>query len=96
MFEDSDDTIVCQYCNIKVSLSADKKPSDRLKEHVGGKRHNRIKEQASNSSCRQPTLLELQVRQKNLEKDQEGAIYDLVRSVCHSGLWAQNLRWTYR
>lgn len=77
--------LVC-FCKLEVSLCATKKPSDRLKEHVGEKRHQKLKDQALVSTSRQPTLSELQVRHKDMEKEQEGAIYDLVRSVCHAGL----------
>lgn len=78
--------IVCKYCNIKLSLEKGKKPFDRINEHTDSTRHKRLKQENISSTNHQPSLEELLVRQKELEANQKGVIYDFINSICLCGL----------
>lgn len=78
--------IICKYCHIKLSTDKGKKPFDRINEHLSSGRHKRLKRESEDTSSRQPTLEELQIRQKQLEQFQEGVIYDFIYSICLCGL----------
>lgn len=75
---------------MKLSTDTGKKPYDRIKEHVGSNRHKRLKTETEETKHRQPSIDELLARHKRLEEQQEGAIYDLIHSICLCGLSIHN------
>lgn len=81
----SPEEIICKYCCSKLSIVSGKKPFDRINEHLESARHKKLKIDSSNTS-RQPTLEEMQVRQKELELQQEGVIFDFIHSLCLCGV----------
>lgn len=82
-------SLCCKYCAVEISPEPDKKPYDRLREHVASKRHLKLKadaEEAERKQRQQPTLADTIVRQREREKQGEGIIHDFVRALSYDGL----------
>ena len=79
--------LVCRFCSIELPTDPKKKPWDRINEHLSSMRHKKLKEgYKERSDKKQVSLYESVVRQKEKEKEAEGAIHDFVRALCYSAI----------
>ena len=81
------DALVCKYCSVEINISG--KGWDRVNEHIGSKRHAKLKENYVKRMAegkQQLTLYDSEVRSKAREKQHEGAVYDFVRALSFSGI----------
>ena len=80
------ESLVCKYCACEFDV--DKKPWDRLREHLGSARHSKQKERwhKRDKAKRQISLFESEVRQKQKEAEAETVIHDFVRALTFSAV----------
>uniref|UniRef100_A0A1X7UCT4 Uncharacterized protein n=1 Tax=Amphimedon queenslandica TaxID=400682 RepID=A0A1X7UCT4_AMPQE len=86
--EESSHVLVCRFCSIELPTDPKKKLWDRINVHLSSARHKRLKESYKERSDKknQVSLYESVVRQKEKEKEAEGAIHDSVRALCYSAV----------
>ena len=86
--EEPSEVLVCRFCSIELPTDPRKKPWDKIKEHLSSARHRKLKESDKERSekKKQVSLYESVVRQKEKEKEAEGAIHDFVRALSYSAI----------
>lgn len=82
------EVLVCCFCSTELPTNPKKKPWDRIKEHLASARHKKLKESDKErlEKKKQVSLYETIVRQKDREKEAEGAIHDFVRALSYSAI----------
>lgn len=81
------EALVCKYCSLEINIAG--KVWDRVHEHIGSKRHAKLKENYLKRMAdgkQQLTLYDSEVRSKMREREHEGAVYDFVRAMSYSGV----------
>lgn len=75
--------LVCHFCSIELPTDPKKKPWDRINEYLSSMRHKKLKKSYKERSDKkkQVSLYESVVRQKEKEKEAEGAIHDFENSL---------------
>lgn len=74
---------------IKISVDSKKNPYDRIKEDLHSACHISLKQEVAKSSSItmvQPTLMAMQVRQRDKEKEGHSAIHSFVEAISKAGL----------
>jgi hypothetical protein len=82
--ESQADALLCKYCRVEINTTT--KPSDRIKEHLHSKRHQRIKSKCLEESSSQPTLEEVLLTSKKQKEEAMDVSHEFVRAVCYGGL----------
>jgi len=82
--ERDEEVIACKYCRTEFDLT--RKPSDRIKEHMSCKSHEKMKNKSTSGGPLQPTLMDIEVRRKAKHSKFEGATYDFIRALCYDGI----------
>ena len=77
-------SLICKYCRIKINLTL--KPSDRIREHLRSKRHERLKQKYHEDSMKQPMLEQALVTARKRKEEAMDISHEFVRAVCYSGL----------
>lgn len=81
------ETSICRYCSLEITTNSAKKPLDCIREHIAPQRHRRPKALSLEAEpVKQPTTEDTLVRCREQEKESAGAIYDIVRALCFTGL----------
>lgn len=76
--------LFCKYCRMEINLVS--KPSERIREHLGSKRHDRLKRKYMRTSGNQPTLEQTLVTARRNKEETVDVCHEFVKAVCYSGL----------
>lgn len=84
--ESASEALVCRFCSVELTTDPAKKPWDRIREHLSSARHSKLKADYNKRTekKKQVSLYESMVREKEKERECEGAIHDFVRALCYS------------
>ena len=77
-------SLICKYCSIEINLTS--KPSDRIREHLRSKHHEKLKRKHHEDSTKQPTLEQALVTARKRKEEVVDISHKFVRAVCYSGL----------